>query len=940
MSIRFNGASRASRTTVLFANANSFTACGWARINSGTLTGAIFKTNRPSAPSGQIFVGNIAGSTDISIVVNFGADGAYPAYTPTVNQWFFWAITQSGANINAYFAPLGAAVWAATWSSSAGTSFVPDVIDVGGTAANEFFNGSVALYKVWDGVLTSGQLFSQMEQTAPITATGLVSSHLMDGPDVSADLVADAGGASANLALTGTGTTYDSAYPLSTSSTVAVSSATPAGATVAVAGTYTSGGSPTISVSLVAGATGVTQAPVAATLAAGNWSCSFANVPPGVYTPQAVLTDGGGSVSATGAAAEIIGISGTGELPSVYVAGAISITPEVLSLAGAGTATLTVVDQAGMPLDGVTVQSLNATVVTVTSPTNAAGQVVATGVGSGVATITASFAEGGSTLSDSVSVTVGSTLPSAPTGLVATALSSTAVRLTWVDNTSGETSFLVERAPALAGGAAGTYATAVTAAANAVTADDLTAQPGTTYFYRVRTVAAAGQSAPSNVVSVTMPAAVDATPPAITLSSSSPTVTAPNGVLTLMAVATDNIGVTEVRFYRNGVQIGSTLTAPNANGSYAVTQTFASSADNGTIQFTARASDAAGNSTLSAAVPVVVNIPIAQQPTPAPSALTVGAVTATSMRLAWTNNATDYTAVFVDRKLGVGGTWARAAALPGDAVEFLATGLLGNALYVWRVLAQGPALLSGYSNEVSAATSSVGVTALASLGVSAETLSGLSGQAVTVTYTARGGNGTTLPGVTITPFVSVPGVATVVPENGVTDSSGAAAFTVTFGSSVAQAQLEASASDGQSTLSRSDCPVVQVFTLPSVTTALVKEFQQEQLDPKYVDEITPLVWDFSPYLGRGEVPVTIVARESAPTTSPDRDPASASMLFGDAIIVGDRVLQWVRDGVPGVSYFLRCRVRTSIGRVVVAEVRMRIYRAPGARVASSSPVVD
>ena len=135
-------------------------------------------------------------------------------------------------------------------------------------------------------------------------------------------------------------------------------------------------------------------------------------------------------------------------------------------------------------------------------------------------------------------------------------------------------------------------------------------------------------------------------------------------------------------------------------------------------------------------------------------------------------------------------------------------------------------------------------------------------------------------------------------------------------------------------------PAVDVFTLPAFTEALVKELQAEQQDPKYQDEIQPYVFDFSPFLGRGEDVSRIQVVESVPVSTAAADPAASAMVFGQARIVGDRVLQYFRDGVPGVSYFLRCRVETTIGRVVVSEIRIRIYRARGARVSSSSPVVD
>src|SRR4051812_9581064 len=43
------------------------------------------------------------------------------------------------------------------------------------------------------------------------------------------------------------------------------------------------------------------------------------------------------------------------------------------------------------------------------------------------------------------------TLPSAPSGLTATALSANQIQLTWVDNSTNESSFKIERAPTASG---------------------------------------------------------------------------------------------------------------------------------------------------------------------------------------------------------------------------------------------------------------------------------------------------------------------------------------------------------------------------------------------------------------------------------------------------------------------------------------------------------
>lgn len=85
-----------------------------------------------------------------------------------------------------------------------------------------------------------------------------------------------------------------------------------------------------------------------------------------------------------------------------------------------------------------------------------------------------------------------------PTSLAVVQQSAASATLTWVDNSSNETGFRIERKV----GALGTYATLNTAAANATSFTD----PGvftnnTTYYYRVVAVGPGGDSIPSNEVS-------------------------------------------------------------------------------------------------------------------------------------------------------------------------------------------------------------------------------------------------------------------------------------------------------------------------------------------------------------------------------------------------------------------------------------------------------
>lgn len=114
--------------------------------------------------------------------------------------------------------------------------------------------------------------------------------------------------------------------------------------------------------------------------------------------------------------------------------------------------------------------------------------------------------------------------------------------------------------------------------------------------------------------SLPAPPQSDLTPPSVTLSANSTTFSIP-GTLNLTANATDNVGVTKVEFYRNGILVATDTSSPYTH-SESLTHTA-----NGTLVFTAKAFDAAGLNTTSSSVSVNVSI---TPPTEAPGAVAVG----------------------------------------------------------------------------------------------------------------------------------------------------------------------------------------------------------------------------------------------------------------------------------------------------------------------------
>ncbi len=92
------------------------------------------------------------------------------------------------------------------------------------------------------------------------------------------------------------------------------------------------------------------------------------------------------------------------------------------------------------------------------------------------------------------------TAPAAPTGLTATAVSSTRVNLSWTDASTNEDEFRIERAAA-----GGSFTELVIVPANFTTYADTTVAATSSYTYRVRSRNTAGFSAYSNTASVTTP---------------------------------------------------------------------------------------------------------------------------------------------------------------------------------------------------------------------------------------------------------------------------------------------------------------------------------------------------------------------------------------------------------------------------------------------------
>ncbi len=107
-------------------------------------------------------------------------------------------------------------------------------------------------------------------------------------------------------------------------------------------------------------------------------------------------------------------------------------------------------------------------------------------------------------------------VPSAPSNLRATAVSTTQVTLAWQDNSSNETGFYLERKT----GSAGTWSQIASLGANVVSYSNTGLTAGTSYYYRLRAYNAGGSSSNSSELNVVTSSACSSSTTAISVGGS------------------------------------------------------------------------------------------------------------------------------------------------------------------------------------------------------------------------------------------------------------------------------------------------------------------------------------------------------------------------------------------------------------------------------------
>ncbi|HJQ99022.1 MAG TPA: fibronectin type III domain-containing protein [Candidatus Polarisedimenticolaceae bacterium] len=280
--------------------------------------------------------------------------------------------------------------------------------------------------------------------------------------------------------------------------------------------------------------------------------------------------------------------------------------------------------------------------------------------------------------------------PGAPTGLQASASSSSSINLAWSD-TSGESGFRIERR--LEG--TNPFAEIGATDADETTFVDEGLSPSTAYDYRVRGVNGNGFSGYSSVATATTEAP-PLVPPAAPTSLSGGARSSTTVHLTWVDNA-DNETAFEVErgttSFANIAVLSADTTSFDDTGLTPSTS----------YLYRVRATNGAGPSAYTPSAFITTDPPPLQPPT-APSGLAVVGKSSTTIDVSWVDNADSETAYEVERAPGGTTSFVNIASLPANGVSYHDTGLTPSTAYAYRVRATNGAGPSSYSASVQATT--------------------------------------------------------------------------------------------------------------------------------------------------------------------------------------------------------------------------------------------
>lgn len=286
--------------------------------------------------------------------------------------------------------------------------------------------------------------------------------------------------------------------------------------------------------------------------------------------------------------------------------------------------------------------------------------------------------------------------PPAPTALTAVLSNGLRIDLSWSDNSGSEIGFRIERAT-VTNNVPGPFAPVGTVGPNVTVFSDTKIAPLTTYAYRVVAFNNLGSSLPSNTVTVTTPLAppnapstlkatpspISPNPPTVTLTWRDNSLNETNFIIRRAEDAAFSVGLTSFTVAANTIRYIDRTVLPKTTYYYQVLAT-----------------NASGNSAPSNTASAITPGEIPQ----APSGVRVVLATASTVTLAWTDNATNEQGFYIERSAdGVTG-WTRVGTVGANVTMFRDSGLNRLTDYWYRVQAYNADGVSAFSSVTPART--------------------------------------------------------------------------------------------------------------------------------------------------------------------------------------------------------------------------------------------
>jgi len=289
-------------------------------------------------------------------------------------------------------------------------------------------------------------------------------------------------------------------------------------------------------------------------------------------------------------------------------------------------------------------------------------------------------------------IRMNSPTPSAPSNLIANAISTSQIDLSWQDNSSDETGFKIERKTGT-----GSYSQIATVGAGVTSYSNTGLSASTTYYYRVRAYKGTLNSDYCEEASATtLPP-----PPA------APTLKSPASASTVSGLTPRLEWNASSGAVSYGIQVstssGFTILIINETG---ITDLYYDIAPgilnwNTTYYWRVNARDSFG-STSSWSTSRYFNTAVGPPPN-APSNLVATPISSSQIDLSWQDNSSDETGFKIERKTG-SGSYSQIATVGAGVTSYSNSGLSTSTTYYYRVRAYNAVGNSEYSSEASAAT--------------------------------------------------------------------------------------------------------------------------------------------------------------------------------------------------------------------------------------------